>query len=92
MLGTFAGALEACHIPASGDHLVAQATGEVESEEGVLVLRRIDIRFDLEARPEEQPTARQVHQSFASKCPLYRTFRNSIAIVTTLAFANRTPR
>ncbi len=36
MLGTFGGALEARHIDASNGKLVAEVTGEVETEEGVL--------------------------------------------------------
>ena len=35
-MGTYAGALEARQIKASGDSYFAEATGEVEKEEGVL--------------------------------------------------------
>jgi len=40
MVGTFGGALEPRHIDASGGRLIADVTGEVETEEGVLVIRR----------------------------------------------------
>ena len=43
MLGTFGGALEARQIDASNGKLVAEVTGEVEAEEGVLVIRRIHV-------------------------------------------------
>jgi hypothetical protein len=39
MVGTFGGALEARHIHASNGRLTADVTGEVELEEGVLVIR-----------------------------------------------------
>jgi hypothetical protein len=43
MLGTFGGALEARQIDASNGRLTADVTGEVEADEGVLVIRRIKI-------------------------------------------------
>jgi hypothetical protein len=43
MMGTFGGALEARHIDASGGKLTADVKGEVETEEGVLVIRRIHV-------------------------------------------------
>ena len=52
MLGTFGGALEARQIDASDGKLVADVTGEVEQEEGVLVIRRIHVAMRLKA-PEE---------------------------------------
>jgi hypothetical protein len=42
-MGTFGGALGARHIDASNGKLIAQLTGEVEAEEGVLVIRRIHV-------------------------------------------------
>jgi hypothetical protein len=36
--------------------LTADATGEVETEEGVLVIRRIDVRMRLVAPEEARPT------------------------------------
>ena len=41
MLGTFGGALEAHQIAASNGKLTGDVTGEVEEEDGVLVIRRI---------------------------------------------------
>ena len=49
MLGTFGGALEARHIDASNGKLVGEVTGEVETEEGVLVIRRIHVAMRLVA-------------------------------------------
>ena len=49
MLGTFGGALEARQIDASGGRLTADVTGEVETEDRVLVIRRIHVAMRLEA-------------------------------------------
>ena len=51
MLGTFGGALEARKIDASGGKLTADVTGEIEVEDGVLVIRRIHVGLRL-AAPE----------------------------------------
>jgi hypothetical protein len=40
MMGTFGGALEARQVDASNGRLTADVTGEVETEDGVLVIRR----------------------------------------------------
>ncbi len=52
MVGTFGGALEARQIDASNGQLTADVTGEVETEEGVLVIRRIHVTMRL-AAPEK---------------------------------------
>jgi hypothetical protein len=49
MLGTVVGALEARRIDASGERLTADVSGEVEKEEGVLVIRRINVAMQLPA-------------------------------------------
>jgi hypothetical protein len=49
MVGTFGGALEARQIDASNGKLTADVTGEVETEDGVLVVRRIHVSMHLVA-------------------------------------------
>jgi len=49
MMGTFGGALEARQIDASDGKLTADVTGEVEQEDGVLVIRRIHVSMHLVA-------------------------------------------
>src|SRR5713226_8775301 len=56
MVGTFGGALEARQIDASDGRLTADVTGEVEAEEGVLVIRRIHVAMRLVAREEVKDT------------------------------------
>ncbi len=65
---------------------MARATGEVEVEGKVLVLRRIHVRLELRAAPEQRETAERVHGFYAQACPVYRTLRGAIGITSELAF------
>jgi uncharacterized OsmC-like protein len=80
MLGTFGGALEARHIDASGGRLTADVTGEVETDEGVLVIRRIHVAMRLVASEDLRPTVDRVHGVYAMRCPLYRTLHRAIVL------------
>jgi uncharacterized OsmC-like protein len=80
MLGTFGGALEARQIDASGGRLTADVTGEVEAEDGVLVIRRIHVAMRLDAPAEVRATVERVHGLYAMRCPLYRTLHTAIAL------------
>ena len=80
MVGTFGGALEARHIDASGGRLTADVTGEIEAEEGVLVIRRIQVAMRLVAPDELRDTVERVHGFYAMRCPLYRTLHGAIAL------------
>jgi hypothetical protein len=80
MLGTFGGALEARHIDAGNRRLTADVIGEVETEEGVLVIRRIQVKMRLEAAAGMRDTVDRVHGMYAMRCPLYRTLHNTIAL------------
>ena len=82
MLGTFAGALEARQIDAGGGKLTADVTGEVEQEEGVLVIRRIHVRMVLLAPDETRETIERVHRIYAMNCPLYRTLHKAIQLTS----------
>ena len=82
MLGTFGGALEARHIDASNGRLTADVTGEVELEEGVLVIRRIHVAMQLIAPEEVRETVERVHGMYAMRCPLYRTLHNAIHLTS----------
>lgn len=78
------GALDARQIPAGEGKLVGLATGEVELEGKVLVLRRIHVRLKLWAADHHRETAERVHGFFADSCPLYRSLKSAIAITTEL--------
>ena len=70
---------------ASGGALTAVARGEVEVEDGVLVLRRIHVVFTLKDVAEDtRPAAERAHQVFKDKCPVYRSLYRAIQITTDL--------
>jgi uncharacterized OsmC-like protein len=88
MVGTFGGALEARKIDASNGRLTADVRGEVESEDGVLVIRRIHIDLKLRASEEARETVERVHGFFASKCPVYRSLTPGIQITSAYTLVN----
>ena len=81
-MGTFGGALEARQIDASNDKLSADVRGEVELEDGVLVIRRIHVAMCLIAQEEKRATIERVHGIYAMNCPLYRTLHNAIKLTS----------
>jgi uncharacterized OsmC-like protein len=81
-MGTFGGALEARKIDASEGRLSADVVGEVEEEEGVLVIRRIHVAMRLTAPEEVRETVERVHGIYAMRCPLYRTLHNAIQLTS----------
>jgi uncharacterized OsmC-like protein len=85
MMGTFGGALEARHIDASNGKLTAEVNGEVEAEEGVLVIRRIHVDMRLVAPAESRKTVDRVHGIYAMNCPLYRTLHKAIQLTSSYA-------
>ena len=82
MLGTFGGALEARQIDASDGKLSAEVTGEVEEEDGVLVIRRIHVAMRLVAVEQTREKVDRVHAVYAMNCPLYRTLHSAIRLTS----------
>jgi uncharacterized OsmC-like protein len=61
------------------------ASGEVEVEDGVLVLRRIHVVFTLkEIAADKIAAAERAHDVFKPKCPVYRSLHQAIGITTEL--------
>jgi len=89
MMGTFGGALEARQIDASDGKLTAEVIGEVETEEGVLVIRRIHVAMRLVAPEAVRETVERTHGIYAMHCPLYRTLHKTIQL--TSSFELRAP-
>ena len=81
-MGTFGGALEARHIDASDGKLTAEVTGEVEEEDGVLVIRRIHVSMRLVAPEDMREKVERVHAVYPMSCPLYRTLHNAIRLTS----------
>ena len=84
MLGTFGGALEALKIDASNGRLTADVTGEVETEERVLVIRRIHVAMRVAVPEESRAIMERVHGSYAMRCPLYRTLHKTIQLTSSV--------
>ena len=80
------GALEARHVDASEGKLVSQVTGEIEKEDGVLVIRRIHVVYTLQAPEEDREKAERVHGIHKEHCPVYRSIRDAIEVTTELEF------
>ena len=78
MLGTFGGALEARKIDPNNGRLTGDVTGEVEKEEGVLVIRKIHVAMKLVGEEKDRETVERVHGLYAMRCPLYRTVHKAI--------------
>jgi len=66
--------------------LVAYATGEVELEGSVLVLKRIHVRMELRAAQAQREAAERAHAVYADSCPVYRSLKAAIAVTTELDF------
>jgi uncharacterized OsmC-like protein len=82
MMGTFGGALEARQIDASDGKLTAEVRGEVEEEDGVLVIRRIHVSMRLVAPEDTREKVERVHAVYPMSCPLYRTLHNAIQLTS----------
>lgn len=64
---------------------MGEAEGEIEeTDDGVLVIRRIHVRMHLKAPARHRETAERVHGMFARYCPVYRSLHTAIAITTEL--------
>ena len=52
--------------------------GEVETEDGVLVIRRIFVHHRLKTSQDVRNTVEEVHKNYPMHCPLYRTLHRCI--------------
>jgi len=64
--------------------LTADVTGEVETEEGVLVIRRIHVGMRLAAQNQLRETVERVHGMYAMHCPLFRTLHKAIQLTSSV--------
>ena len=56
--------------------------GEVEKEDGVLVIRRIRVTYHLQADESVRETVERVHGVHHASCPVYRTLHRCIDVST----------
>jgi uncharacterized OsmC-like protein len=86
MLGTFAGALDARKIDAKEGRLTCDARGEVESESGVLIIKRVHVTHNLRAKQPEavRDSVERVHSVYAQSCPVYRSLKPAFQITSSV--------
>ncbi len=86
MLGTFAGALDARKIDAKDGRLSCEVRGEVEDEDGVLVIKRVHVTHKLRADDPGavRETVERVHGIYAQRCPVYRSLVPAFAITSSV--------
>lgn len=58
--------------------------GEVETEDGVLVIKRIRVTYHLTVPEGTEDVARRVHEMHHAHCPVYRTVSGCIDVSTEL--------
>ena len=59
--------------------------GEIETDEGVLVIKRIHVIYRLRADAEQAEAIQRAFEAHPPKCPVYRTLSGCIDITTELA-------
>ena len=89
LMGTLNRALQARKIATDSGRLTSEAFGEVEVEDGVLVIRRIRILVHLRGPEAQRETAERLIPVYASGCPVYRSIHKAIEITTELDFQPR---
>ena len=86
LTGTLNRALQVRKIATDQGRLQTEAVGEIEAEDGVLVIRRIRFLVTLRADAAQRETAERVVAMYASHCPVYRSLHKAIDITTELTF------
>jgi uncharacterized OsmC-like protein len=86
LLGTFRGALGARQVSFDEDSFYADTVGEIETENKVLVVKRIKQTFHLTADEEDRETIERVVKVYADGCPVARSIKDSIEITSELDF------
>jgi uncharacterized OsmC-like protein len=87
LTGTLNRALSCREIVTTGGRLKTEAVGEIEVEDGVLVIRRIRMIAHLEAPESHREAAERAVTVYAPQCPVYRSLYKAIEITTELDFA-----
>ena len=59
----------------------------MEKEDGVLVIKRIHVVYNLEAGAEHEETIERAHAMHHDRCPVYRSIHTSIDITTEFRLA-----
>ena len=65
--------------------MTSEATGEVEVDDGVLVIKRIHVRYDLRIDPDaDREKVERAFSHHMPRCPVYRSIGAAVEITTSL--------
>jgi organic hydroperoxide reductase OsmC/OhrA len=64
--------------------LTSEASGEIEKDGHVLVIKRIHVTYYLKLKPDQREAAEKVHGFHADMCPVARTIRGCVDVTTEL--------
>jgi hypothetical protein len=65
-------------VKAGGGRLVAELTGGIELEGGVLIIRRVHTHYEVLAPPDSRDTMEPVHALRAERCLGARSLQGAI--------------
>jgi uncharacterized OsmC-like protein len=66
--------------------LTAEVEGDIETENQVLIIKRIRVTYHLKAPASSRETIERVHQVHHKSCPVYMSLHQAIDIRTDLKF------
>ena len=75
------------HISVKSSDLTAEAVGEVEKDDKVLVLRRIHVRYRLRGADVDREKVERVNDAHVRACPVARSLEGGIDITTVVDYA-----
>lgn len=65
--------------------MATEAVGEVEDEEGTLVLKRIHVTYRVKLPPEaDRDSVQRAFEQHPAKCPVYRSISEAVDITLDL--------
>lgn len=64
--------------------MTADVEGEIETENKVLIIRRIRVTYHLKTPETSRETAERVHRIHHQSCPVYMSLHKAIEITTEL--------
>ena len=76
--------MSARQVPFDKDSLYAETVGEVETENKVLVLKRIKQTFHLTAEEQDRETIERVVKVYEDSCPVAVSIKPAIEITSEL--------
>ena len=76
-------------MKASEGRLTSEAVGEVEVDDGVLVIKRIHVRYSLALDPDaDRDAVQRAFEHHMPYCPVYRSIRQAIDVTTSLELSD----